>query len=243
MTAPLDTRLAKLERSRAAATASPSDAAPARIPSPLEFIEALSIEDKDSGELVPFKLWRGQKRALRLMLRERRLYWLKARQLGATWLSLALLLYWGTFWGDRAFAIARQSFEDASDGIHRLKTLLASMPDEWRPEVVIDNVMSLEFANGSRYKALTATQRIGRGGAYFAALADEWSFWDWQAEQLASLEAGCARLFIVTTGSGPGSHAHKLWQASALGKGAFATIFLPWDVHPAAPARAGTPTR
>ena len=49
-----------------------------------------------------------------------------------------------------------------------------------------------------------------------------------QAEQLASLEAGCARLFIVTTGSGPGSHAHKLWQASALGKGAFATIFLPW---------------
>ena len=166
------------------------------------------------------------------MLKENRLYWLKARQLGATWLSLALLLYWGTFWGDRAFAIARQSFEDASDGIHRIKTLLASMPDEWRPEVVIDNVMSLEFANGSRYKALTATQRIGRGGAYFAALADEWAFWDWQAEQLASLEAGCARLFIVTTGSGPGSHAHKLWQASALGKGAFATIFLPWDVHP-----------
>ena len=92
MTAPLTTRLAKLERSHAARTAPPPAAAPARIPTPLQFIEALSIEDKDSGELVPFTLWRAQKRALRLMLKENRLYWLKARQLGATWLSLALLL-------------------------------------------------------------------------------------------------------------------------------------------------------
>ena len=93
--------------------------------------------------------------------------------------------------------------------------------------------MSLEFANGSRYRALTATTRIGRGGAAFAALADEMAFWDWQAEQLASLEAGCARLLIVTTGNGPGDHAHKVWQQARLGKGTWKTLFLPWHVHPA----------
>ena len=157
---------------------------------------------------------------------------MKARQLGLTWLVLAVLLYWGTFWGNRVFLVARQSGEDAADAIHRLKTMLASMPAEWRPQVVVDNVMSIEFTNGSRYQALTATQRIGRGRAAYAAIADELCFWEWQAEQLAALEAGCARLFIVTTGNGPNDHAHRLWTQAQLGKGRFKTLFLPWSAHP-----------
>ncbi len=233
MTAPLESRFAALEASRAAGAAPQPATAKVKRPTPLQFVESLSIEDKDSGRLVPFVLWPAQSKALTMMIKEPRLFFLKARQLGATWLVLAVMLYWGTFDGNRLFLIARQSGEDAADAIHRLKTLLASMPDEWRPEIVVDNVMTLELSNGSRYRALTATTRIGRGAAAFAGLADELCFWEWQAEQLASLEAGCSRLFIVTTGNGPGDHAHKVWQTARLGKGSWKCLFLPWHVHPA----------
>jgi hypothetical protein len=231
MTNPIDARLIALERQRASAEQAPPPA-PADVPSLLAFVESLSIEDKDTGALIPFALWDAQKDALAMMEAEPRLFVLKARQLGLSWLALACLLYWGTFWGDRSFLIARQSGEDAADAIHRLKTLIASMPDVWRPVVVVDNVMSIEFASGSRYRALTATQRIGRGGAAYAGLADEFAFWDWQPEQLASLEAACSRLFVVTTGSGPGTHAHRLWTQAAAHKGAYKTLFLRYDVHP-----------
>ncbi len=233
MTTPLESRIAALERKRSAAPAPAAKGYQGKRPTPLEFVEQLAIEEKESGRLVPFVLWPAQRKALAMLVKEPRLFFLKARQLGATWLVLAVMLYWGTFDGNRLFFIARQSGEDAADAIHRLKTLLASMPDEWRPDVVVDNVMSLELSNGSRYRALTATTRIGRGGAAFAGLADELAFWPWQAEQLASLEAGCARLFIVTTGNGPGDHVHKVWQQARLGKGNWRCLFMPWHEHPA----------
>ena len=85
----------KLERERGV------EKVPAQVkgkrPTVLQFIESLSIEDKDSGKLVPFVLWPAQRKALTMMVRERRLFFLKARQLGATWLVLAVLLYWGAF--------------------------------------------------------------------------------------------------------------------------------------------------
>ena len=111
MTPSLDSRLAKLERS-AASTAQSSPAAPVKRPTVLQFVESLSIEDKDSGRLVPFILWPAQRKALAAMVKEPRLFVLKARQLGLTWLVLALMLYWGAFDGNRLFFIARQSGED-----------------------------------------------------------------------------------------------------------------------------------
>jgi len=52
-----------------------------RIPCEREFIEACQIEDKQSGTLVPFKLWPAQVELLP-RLQEKRLFALKARQLG-----------------------------------------------------------------------------------------------------------------------------------------------------------------
>jgi hypothetical protein len=66
------------------------------IPSEREFIEACQIEDKLSGALVPFTLWPAQAEILP-RLSEERLFALKARQLGITWLDLAHWLYAATF--------------------------------------------------------------------------------------------------------------------------------------------------
>ena len=121
-----------------------------RIPSEREFIEACQIEDKESGTLVPFKLWPVQVEMLP-RLQEKRLFALKARQLGITWLDLAHWLYETTFWGHRLILVARQTQEDALDAIHRLKVLRASLPESWQVPLTVDQKHRLGFANGSRF--------------------------------------------------------------------------------------------
>lgn len=58
---------------------------------PVYYVENyVHIEDKDADELIqPFRLWDGQKQALKCFADERRVCVLKARQLGFTWLALA----------------------------------------------------------------------------------------------------------------------------------------------------------
>src|SRR5664280_3709006 len=154
-----------------------------RIPSEREFIEACQIEDKESGSLVPFTLWPVQVEMLP-RLQEKRLFALKARQLGITWLDLAHWLYEATFWGNRLILIARQTHEDALDAIHRLKVLRSSLPEQWQVRLTVDQKHRLGFANGSRFWAPTTTKRIGRSLAAYGALVDEFCFWDAQAEEL-----------------------------------------------------------
>lgn len=201
------------------------------IPDLLTFIEALLIEDKETGRLVPFTLWPAQKEIVPL-LSSPRLLILKARQLGLSWLELAYWLYAATFWGDRLILIARQTLDDSRDAIHRLKLMHDSAPPEWQAKITTDKATMLGFSNGSRFRTLTATKRMGRSAAAYGALLDEFAFWEWQPEQLAALEAACARLHIVTTGSGPADMTHKIWRAAEAEDGLWKRVFLPWSAHP-----------
>ena len=201
------------------------------IPSEREFIEACQIEDKESGKRVPFTLWPAQLEVLP-RLQEKRLFALKARQLGVTWLDLAHWLYETTFWGSRLVLVARQTHEDALDAIHRLKVLRNSLPPQWQARILSDRRQALTFANGSRFKALTTTKRMGRSHAAYGALVDEFCFFDAEEEELSALEAACERIHIVSSGNGAGDHAHKLWRAAENGEGLWTTLFLSWSAHP-----------
>lgn len=214
-------RLAELRR----------QAAERRAVEELRFIESTKIEDKESGALVPFKLWQAQREILPLLQLER-LIALKARQLGLTWLDLAHWLYEGTFWGNRLFIIARQTLEDAKDGIHRLKIMHDSLPEKWQQGVVTNNELSLGFANGSRYLAIPSTARIAHGRAVYGGLLDEFALYDDQAGVLEGAEPACARLHIVTTGQGPGDLTEKIWNDAGAGLGRWKRVFLPWTAHP-----------
>ena len=204
------------------------------IPDERSFIEATSIDDKQHGGMVRFSLWESQL-ALLALLCWPRLYVLKARQLGLTWLSLVHWLYMTTFWGNRLVLVARQSREDAYDALRRIKLLRASLgtahPD-WQRRIVRSSRSELVFDNGSRFRVLSSTKRMGRGEAAFGATLDEFASWDWQAEQYAALEAACANLHLITTGRGPGDYAEALWRAADLPDSPWRKVFLPWSADP-----------
>ena len=239
-----DERIEAIRRRIAALRAVPDVDAP-----PLaDFVSHCLIVEKETGSLIPFSLWPEQERALADIEEYDFLAAVKGRQVGVTWLEEAAMLHAGTFWGHRAFPIARQNEDYAKDGIRRLCILAgldpeseppnmrvlpeSTMPAEWRPEIVAKNVTELRFANGSTYKALTATQQIGRGGAWYWGLADEYAFWMHPAKQRAALESGCARLHVVSTGNGEGDDFHSLYEKAVKGEGRYHPLFISAEADP-----------
>jgi hypothetical protein len=219
---------------------------PLLVPPLAEFVAQTLIVEKETGALIPFALWPEQERALAEIGAHDKLIVPKGRQVGITWLELAAMLHAGTFRGNRLFPIARQSLEYAQDAITRLLLLSgydpntnpplrlpeAIIPPEWQPHIVAKTTMSLTLANGSHYRALTATQQIGRGLAAYWGLADELAFWAWPAQQIAALESGCHRLHIVSTGNGEGDYFHGLWEKAQAGKGEYHPLFIPSTADP-----------
>jgi hypothetical protein len=167
---------------------------------------------------------------------------------GITHLELAAMLWAGSFFGHRLFPIARQSDEYAQDAILRLLILAgydpaseppnlrvlpeSPMPKRWRAQISGKNLRSLRLANGSTFRALSATQRIARGLAAYWGLADEYAFWQWPAAQLSAMESGCTRLHIVSTGNGADDAFATLYENAQAGRGAYRTLFISSEADP-----------
>jgi hypothetical protein len=221
---------------------------PVKPPPLVEFVRHCLIVDKTSGELIPFEPWPAQEEALGTIEQTDKLVIPKGRQVGITWLELAAMLWAGTFFGHRLFPIARQSDEYAREAITRLLILAgydptsepgklrvlaeSPLPERWRPGIAGKTRRELRLANGSAYRALTATQPIARGLAAYWGLADEYAFWPWPARQLAAMESGCARLHIVSTGNGSDDSFAALYENAAAGRGAYKTLFIGSDADP-----------
>ena len=186
---------------------------PVKVPPLPEFVRHCLIVEKESGKLIPFEPWPAQEEALAVIEAAEKLVVPKGRQVGITWLELAAMLWAGTFHSNRLFPIARQSDEYAREAIWRLLILAgydpssdparlrvlaeSPLPAAWRARIAGRTRRELRLANGSSYRALTATQPIARGLAAYWGLADEFAFWPWPARQLAAMESGCARLHVV----------------------------------------------
>jgi hypothetical protein len=228
--ASVESRLARLERAGSA------DLVPAqpktKPPTPLAFIESLQIADRATGGLIPFRLYPAQRHMLKAMVASDRLVIVKSRQLGCSWLALAYMLYLATFEESQLFIVARQSLEEAGEGIARLGTMNDSVPERWRREATTDNVFSLGLTSDCRIRALSSTKSIGRGLASRYCIADELAWWLAPESQLAALEPGAQRLHVISTGAGPHDALHRLWLGSLSPESPWRGEFYPWTSVP-----------
>ena len=209
-----------------------------------EYISKCLIVEKETGNLIVFDLWKRQREVLDFLLEHPFTISCKGRQTGASWLALALFAFEADSGGNRMFSIGRQSEEYAKDAIKRLMYLRgldpttgevlpeSPMPPEWRSPIVSKTTTQIVLANGSSLHALTATQRIGRGLAVYHGLMDEFSVWPWQEAQRKAMEAGCARLTILSTGSGEGDDFHRTWSLAVEGKGRYRPFFISAEADP-----------
>ena len=216
-----------------------SRAQPTRISlTPTQFIEQTSIEitgDRLTG-VSPFHLWEGQRTALESMERERLIVFLKARQLGVSWVVCGYALWLCTmFPGQRVLAYSQGQLE-ANELIRRTSFLFdRHQQRDTLPPIVTDNTGLLEWDNGSRMMSLAATRKAGRSFTAALAILDEWAFMAWPRQTLAAvkptIDAG-GKLFIISSADGQGSAYHQFWQHAVSGLNGYKAIFLPWFAHP-----------
>lgn len=203
-----------------------------------EFIESTYLEvidDRHAG-VAPFHLWEGQKTALAAMEQDKLAVFLKARQLGISWIVCGFALYSGLLFPNQTVLAYSQGQLEANELIRRTSFLYHQHQrrDEL-PRLVRDNTGLLQWDNGFRMLSLAATRRAGRSFTASIAILDEWAFMAWPRQTLAAvkptIDAG-GKLFIISSADGQGSAYHQFWQHAVSGKTGYKAVFLPWFSHP-----------
>ena len=151
---------------------------PVKAPPLVEFVRHCLIVEKETGGLIPFEPWPAQEGALAVIERPRS--WSSPRVVrsaspGSSWPPCSGRARSSA---NRLFPIARQSDEYAREAIRRLLILAgydpnsdpanlrvlpeSPLPAAWRAKIAGKTRRELRLANGSSYRALTATQPIAR---------------------------------------------------------------------------------
>jgi hypothetical protein len=186
---------------------------------------------------VPFRLWPAQADVLDRIERSRLVVLLKARQLGLTYLVLALALWAMLFRPAATVMLFSRRDDEATDLLAtRLRGMYTRLPPWLRARsVTVDNDHELELSNGSRALAFPTTA----GDSYSASLVivDEADLVPDLDRLLRAvkptIDAG-GRLILVgrTDKSRPQSPFKRIFQAATEGNTEWTPIFLPWHARP-----------
>ena len=188
---------------------------------------------------MPFRLWPAQVRVVWMLMLERLVIILKARQLGISWLCCAYVLWRCLFQPGQVILLFSKGQDEADELLRRVKVLYERLP-EWllraTPPLAKDPTTSLiVWVNGSRVRSLPATRSAGRSFTASVVVLDEAAFLAW-ADQLftalkPTIDAG-GQLIILSTANGIGNLFHRLWIRAVAGLNGFKTIFLAWWCRP-----------
>jgi hypothetical protein len=206
---------------------------------PAYFADAYCRVLDEAGEWVPFRLWDGQRAALAEALAGRLCIWLKARQLGLSWLALALALH--TLLTRHGVTVLLFSLreDEAKELLERLKGMYGRLPAWMRPPETgrrrKDAATEWRLPNGSRAKAFPSN----RGDSYTAALAivDEADLIPDLDRLLGSVkptvDAG-GRLLLVSRAdkARPESAFKRTFLGARSGANGWRYCFLPWHARP-----------
>ena len=187
--------------------------------------------------LIPFHLWSEQLSAIETMERDRLIVFLKARQLGISRLACLYALRLCTLWPRQPVLTLSRSQDDADALIHHISTMYHEHSDKAStlPRLLADNTGDLLWDNDSTVVSLTATKNAGRGHAAALAILDEWAFYQWPGETLASvkptIDAG-GKLFVISSADALGSEYHRFWNNAKSGANGYTSVFLSWQSRP-----------
>lgn len=197
----------------------------------------IEVPHEAATSIVPFELWPAQRETvLPALERERLAVFLKARQLGISWLVCGWALHRCVTAPAQTFLFFSQGLTEANELIRRVAFLRDQHEDRARfPALTKDNTDVIAWANGSRIRSLPATKKAGRSFTASAVVLDEFAFMLYGPALLAAvkptIDAG-GQLVIISSADGNGTPYHQLWNGAEAGTSGFTPIFLPWTARP-----------
>jgi hypothetical protein len=206
------------------------------------------IEDKDNAGIpIPFKLWEvdcspylNQKEALRSMLEHRLNIVLKARQLGFTWMALAIIAHQIIFnSGYTAVALSKTEDPDSYELTRRVDFILRYLPESWGIKWDY-KASAIEIKHkgkeNSIFQSFSAGPNSGRSFTANIVLLDEWAFQQWARKiwsaAYPTINRPTGGKVIGLSTIELGTLFCEIWTDAVKGINGFNPIFVPWKADP-----------
>lgn len=202
---------------------------------PAYFLSKYSyIQHPTRGRML-FDLYHYQKDALKDFDEHDYNIVLKGRQIGISTLVAGYSLWLLLFHSDKNILVIATKQETAKNLVTKVRFMHQNLPVWLRGNVITDNKLSLQFANGSQIKAVASSKDAGRSEALSLLILDEAAFIDdaeiiWTAAS-STLSTG-GKAILLSTPNGVGNFFHKMWQQAESKANNFNPILLDWRVHP-----------
>jgi hypothetical protein len=200
--------------------------------------QILASSDRTGG-WMPFHLWPAQTHVAADLETHREVIALKARQLGLTWLVVALALRELLFNPVATVLFFSKTDDEAMELVgFRLREMHARLPGWMRTDrITADNAHEFAVATGSR--ALAFSTAGGRSYTATLAIIDEADHVPNNSLQRMlsaikpCIDAGGRLLLLSTVDKGqPESPFKRLYRAARAGDNSFHPVFLPWAAAP-----------
>lgn len=210
------------------------------------WVETLKIQTKDLGvkRLIPNS---SQRRFLAEVERQWRtgkpirIIILKARQMGMSTITEALLFLWATvfFPGANELVIAHETRSSRSL-FAKTRMYWDTWPDDWKVAHPLASSTHQRMLFGdSRSQVQISTARnvkSARGETLFGVHASEVAFWDEAETLMVGLSQAVPRrpgslVVLESTANGVGNWFHDTWRRAEAGQNEYIPMFFPWFEH------------
>lgn len=204
---------------------------------PAYFIDNFAKIEHPTKGVIPFKTWPFQKQALDDFGDFTNNIILKSRQLGISTLIAGYCAWLMTFHRSKRVLIIATKIDAATNIVKMVKFIIKNLP-KWFSLFVnidIDNQTSFTLTNGSKIKAIAASEDAGRSEAASLVIIDE-------AAHIPGLEtiwtslgptlSTGGRCIVLSSPLGLGNWFHQEWVKAENGENDFHPIKLDWKVHP-----------
>lgn len=186
--------------------------------------------------LIPFKTFDYQDQMIQDYLDHRFNVILKARQLGISEVTASYAAWLMLFHRNKNILVMATKAETAKNIIKKVKMALKKLPPFLQlAEIITDNRLSIELANGSQIKAIASSDDAGRSEALSLLIIDEAAFVKNLEELwtglLPTVTAG-GNIIMLSTPNGVGNLFHKVYTDAVHGDNEFHASKLMWWVHP-----------
>lgn len=192
----------------------------------------------NSGGIIPFQLWPHLKKAIHTLLNERLIVWLKSRQIGASWLMAAYVLWYELFKRGATSLLFSKGETEAIELLSKCRSIYTHLPDFLKLPMGANSATELSspFMQSS-IKALAATETAGVSFTASVIVCDEWILHPYASRNFLQakpcIDAGGQFIGVFTIDKTRMSEiAVQTFVDAQAGRNKFAWLFDAYDARP-----------
>lgn len=202
------------------------------------FIDRYGWTFPAKGGPIPFKLFDFQRKALDDFQRHGKVIFKKSRQVGASVISGAYVLWRANFHKGEMIKIISLTRTDATEFKEKTIDINYEMLPGWmKTETTRDGNAKtrMKLKNKSQIQILPKSKNAGRGGTPSLVIIDEAAFNEWMPDIWKSIEPSLDKggdCIVISTTNGVGNWYYTTYTKAEQHLNEFHPIFIPWWRYP-----------